>query len=111
MPEDRMTVAEHRLDDVEGVAARASRLAESALTAHRYNIRMLNALAETQAEHSARFDRIDQRLDRVDQRLDRVDQRLDRVDQRLDEVGGSLGRLTAGMHTIESLLRRVVDDA
>lgn len=52
------------------------------------NTRSLNALHQTQVEQG---------------------QRLDRVEGRLDEINGSLGGLTTGMHTMETLLRRLTD--
>jgi len=53
------------------------------------NIELLNALRKTQAEHS---------------------QTLAEHGGRLDSIDGKLGQLALGVHTIESLLRRLVDD-
>ena len=63
--------------------------ARLASAAHRRNIELLNALLQTQAEHS------------------RI---LAEHGGRLDAIDGKLGRLTLGMHTIESLLHRPVEE-
>lgn len=98
---DGLTVEVRQAADV---SAAASRDAQVALAAHRRNTRLLNALRETQADHSRRFDVIHARLEGIDARLEGIDARLNRFD-------GTFGRLTVGMHTIESLLRRALDDA
>ena len=64
--------------------------------------RVINALRQTQVEHSARFDRVEQRLDRlgdrfegrldgVDERLEGMDRRLGGVDERLEGMDRRLG--------------------
>ncbi|HEX6328800.1 MAG TPA: hypothetical protein VFZ72_19690, partial [Jiangellaceae bacterium] len=99
-------------------AVTAAREALTAREAHQKNIELLNALRKTQAEHTHRLDRIDGRLDRIDGRQDTMDRRLDRIegrqdtmDGRLDRIEVSLGVLTVGVHSIESLLNRLVDDS
>jgi hypothetical protein len=77
--------------DVPSLEERVTTL-EAPLTArdaHRKNIELLNALRVTQAEHSATL--------------------ADHT-SRLDAIDGKLGTLTVGMHTIETLLRRRVDE-
>jgi chromosome segregation ATPase len=93
------------------IAVTAAREALTAREAHQKNIELLNALRKTQAEHTHRLDRIDGRFDRIDGRLDRIDGRQDTMDGRLDRIEGSLGVLTVGVHSIESLLNRLVDDS
>lgn len=123
--ERRVDALESRVDELAGetrqataVSAAASQDAATALAAHRQNTRLLTALRGTQAEHSRtlaehsrRFDAIDARFDGIDARLDALDGRLGAVEARLVAVDGTLGRMTVGMHTIESLLRRALDDA
>lgn len=108
--ERRVDALEERVDDlyddvpqVAAVGAATSRDAVQALEAHRHNTRLLNALRVTQAEHSRAHDEHRARFDVMDARFDTVDARLDAVER-------TLGRVTVGMHTIESLLRRALDD-
>jgi chromosome segregation ATPase len=123
--EDRVTALESLVDQLAqdqrhstDIAVTAAREALTAREAHQKNIELLNALRKTQAEHTHRLDRMDERFDRVDGRLDRIDGRLDRIDGRqdtmdgrLDRIEGSLGVLTVGVHSIESLLSRLVDES
>jgi chromosome segregation ATPase len=116
--EERVTALESRVDQLAqdqrhstDIAVTAAREALTAREAHQKNIELLNALRKTQAEHTHRLDRIDGRLDRIDGRLDRIDGRQDTMDGRLDRIEGSLGVLTVGVHSIESLLNRLVDDS
>ena len=60
------------------------------------NIELLNALRKTQAEHS--------------QTLGEHGHVLAEHSRRLDSIDGKLGQVTLGVHTIESLLRRLVDE-
>jgi chromosome segregation ATPase len=85
-------------------AITAARGALTAREAHQKNIELLNALRKTQSEHT-------QKLDRMDERFDRIDGRQDTMDGRLDRIEGSLGILTVGVHSIESLLTRLVDES
>jgi chromosome segregation ATPase len=116
--EERVTALESRVDQLAqdqrhstDIAVTAAREALTAREAHQKNIELLNALRKTQAEHTHRLDRIDGRFDRIDGRLDRIDGRQDTMDGRLDRIEGSLGVLTVGVHSIESLLNRLVDDS
>jgi chromosome segregation ATPase len=116
--EDRVTALESLVDQLAqdqrhstDIAVTAAREALTAREAHQKNIELLNALRKTQAEHTHRLDRIDGRFDRIDGRLDRIDGRQDTMDGRLDRIEGSLGVLTVGVHSIESLLSRLVDES
>ena len=116
--EERVTALESRVDQLSqdqrhstDIAVTAAREALTAREAHQKNIELLNALRKTQAEHTHRLDRIDGRFDRIDGRLDRIDGRQDTMDGRLDRIEGSLGVLTVGVHSIESLLTRLVDES
>jgi hypothetical protein len=73
-----------------------AREALTARQAHQRNIELLNALRKTQAEQS--------------QTLSEHTVRLDRIEGRLDRIDGSLGVLTAGVHSIESMLTRIVGE-
>ena len=98
--EERVTKLEARVEQLAhdqqhgtDLAVTAAREALTAREAHQKNIELLNALRKTQSEHT--------------QRLDSMDQRFDRIDDRLERIEGSLGVLTVGMHSIESLLARL----
>ena len=122
--EERVTALESRVDQLSqdhrhstDIAVTAAREALTAREAQK-NIELLNALRKTQAEHTQRLDRMDHRLDRIEGRQGTMDHRLDRIegrqgtmDGRLDRIEGSLGVLTVGVHSIESLLNRLVDDS
>lgn len=71
------------------LGATATREALTAREAHQRNIALLNALRETQAEHSRMHAEHSRRFDAID---------------------GTLGQLTLGMHTIDGLLRRLIDE-
>jgi hypothetical protein len=87
--ESRMNLLEAETRHGTDIAVIAAREALTAREAHQKNIELLNALRVTQAEHT---------------------QRLDAVEGRLYTIDGKLGQLTVGVHTIESLLRRLVDE-
>ncbi|HEX6328418.1 MAG TPA: hypothetical protein VFZ72_17765 [Jiangellaceae bacterium] len=102
--EERVTALETRVDQLAqdqqhstDIAVTAAREALTAREAHQKNIELLNALRKTQAEHT--------------QRLDRIEGRQDTMDGRLDRIEGSLGVLTVGVHSIESLLTRLVGES
>ena len=91
MPEtdERVDAPEIRADQHDAIIARLERSAEIAMTTQRQNFVLLNALRATQAGHDARLGTINARLDTID---------------------GKMGMLAAGMHAIELLLGRMVDD-
>lgn len=108
--EHRVTALETRVEQltaevrhVTDVGVTASRETLTAREAHQKSIELLNALRTTQTEHG-------RRLDEHSRRLDAIEQRLDAIEQRLDSIAGTLGQLALGMHTIESLLTRLLDD-
>lgn len=90
--EELATESQHATD----IAVVAAREALTAREAHQKNIELLNALRKTQAEHTQLFSEHSEILNRHDQRLDSMD--------------GKLGQLTVGMHSIEMLLSRLVDE-
>jgi septal ring factor EnvC (AmiA/AmiB activator) len=108
--EERATALETRVDELAmwnshtaEVAVTAMRDALTARRTHLENLELLNALRLTHAEHT-------KRLTEHTKKLTEHDRRFDAVDQRLDEIHGKLGQLTVGMHTIETLLRRLADE-
>ena len=116
--EERVTALEARVDQLAqdqrhstDIAVTGAREALTAREAHQKNIELLNAVRKTQTEHTQRLDRLDERFDRVDERFDRIEGRQDTMDGRLDRIEGSLGVLTVGVHSIESLLTRLVDES
>lgn len=95
--EDRVTTLESRVDTLAAEVEHASREARTASQAHQKNIELLNALRATQAEHG-----------RILADHGRI---LTAHGKRLDSIDGKLGQLTLGMHTIESLLHRLVKES
>lgn len=101
--EDRVTALETRVDELaievsqtNDLSVTAARDALTGRQAHQRNIELLNALRKTQAEHS-----------RV---LAEHSRTLGGHGERLESIDGKLGQLTLGMHTVESLLRRLVEE-
>lgn len=101
--EERVTALETRVEELtthgehtNDLAVIAAREALTAREAHQKNIELLNALRKTQAEHT--------------QRLDAIEHTLTGHGDRMDAIDGKLGQLTVGLHTIESLLRRLADE-
>ena len=90
--------------DTRNIGLDADERARAAQEAHRQNVRMLNAIRETQAEHS-------RRLGAVEQRLGAVEQRLDAVEQRLDAIEEKLGGMMVMMHEMHRILTRLAEDA
>jgi hypothetical protein len=105
--EERVTAVETRMDQLSmqnghttDLAVAAARDALTAREAHQKNIELLNALRQTQAEHTQTLAEHTQRLDSIENKLGE-----------LDTIKGKLGQLTVGMHTIETLLlRRLADE-
>ena len=60
----------------------------------------LTTIYEILKDHSARFDRMDQRFDGMDQRFDRMDQRFDASDKRIE---GLEARFDASNKRVDSL--------
>ncbi len=108
--EDRVAALEARVEELSAetrhgtdLAVTAAREALTARDAHQKNIELLNALRRTQAEHS-------QTLAGHSHTLAGHSQTLAEHGQRLEAIDGKLGMLTVGVHTIESLLRRLVNE-
>jgi hypothetical protein len=80
----------HRLTSIEarmvGVEGRLTALA-AGQSVHELS---LMRIADTQSEHTARFDAIDQRFDATDKRLDAIDKRFDAIDRALTNILGKL---------------------
>lgn len=95
MPEldDRVDVLETRVDAHDDEVGRAARQAMTATEAHRRNIELLNALRETQAEHT--------------RRLGSIETRVGSIETRVGSIDGTLGQMALGMHAIESILARM----
>lgn len=107
--EDRVTALETRVDALTvevrhatDLSITATREAHTARDAHQRNIELLNALRATQAEHS-------RTLAEHGRMLGEHGRMLGEHGDRLDAIDGKLGQLALGMHTIESLLREMID--
>jgi uncharacterized coiled-coil protein SlyX len=117
--EDRVTALETRVDALTvevrhatDLSITATREAHTAREAHQRNIELLNALRATQAEHSRTLAEHGRMLAEHSTRLDRIDGRLENIESklgRIDAIDGRLGQLALGMHTIESLLREMIE--
>jgi len=122
--EGRVTALETRVDTLTtevrhatDLGVTASREALTARAAHQQNIELLNALRMTQAEHGRTLAEHSQTLAEHTQTLAEHTQTLAEHGRtlaehtgRFDSIDGKLGQLTLGMHTIESLLRRLIED-
>jgi uncharacterized coiled-coil protein SlyX len=89
----------------------------------RQDVRLIQAVRNTQVEHGQRLDRIDRRLDgmvgrfdgidrrldRMDGRFDRMDGRFDRMDGRFDGMDGRLDPLESGFADMRSKLTLIVE--
>jgi chromosome segregation ATPase len=123
--EERVTAMEQRAEQLAtenehstDIAVVAAREALTAREAHQKNIELLNALRKSQAEHSrtlAEHSRILADHSRIltehSRTLAEHTTQLDSIDVRLDSIDGKLGVVTVGVHSIESLLARLVNDA
>lgn len=100
--ETRVEVLRAEVQHSTDLGITATREALTAREAHQRNIELLNALRTTQAEHSRTL---------ADHSRTLVDQSRTLAEHtgRFDSIDEKLGRLTLGMHTIESLLRRLLD--
>jgi hypothetical protein len=78
--------AGHRLTSIEarmvGVEGRLSALS-AGQSAHSL---ALMRIADTQSEHTARFDGIDKRFDGIDKRFDGIDKRFDGIEHTLADI-------------------------
>lgn len=115
--EERVAVLESRVEDLAvrtdhavDLGVVAAREALTAREAHQKNIELLNALRKTQAEHTQILAEHTGMHAEHTRRFDAIEATLGQHDQRLDDIQGKLGTLTLGMHTIETLLRRLTDD-
>jgi chromosome segregation ATPase len=79
---------------------------KATLNAH---TRSLQALADTQSDHTARLTRIEDRLDGVEDRLDGVEGRLDRVDEGLTEVRTGLTEVRTGLGNVQIGVHAIID--
>lgn len=122
--EDRTDALEARVEQLAAENQHSTRLAVSAArealnaqNAHQKNVRLLSTVRETQAEHTKMLvqhgktlEEHGKRLDEHDRRFDAIDAKLVQHDRRFDTIDTKLGLLTVGMHSIESLLGRLVDE-
>ncbi|WP_370323788.1 hypothetical protein [Euzebya sp.] len=108
--EGRMTDAEHRLDVVEADLGDIS-------TARGHDVALLTALRQTQVEHSTVLAQQSGILAEHSATLAEHSATLARHSamhaehtRRFDQIDSALGTLTVGMHAIERLLTRLVED-
>ncbi len=117
----RLTAVENRLDDVaeqsrrareDSAAARvlagaADRDVSEMRAVLQGHTKVLNALRETQLEHSAKFDRIDAKFSQIDAKFSQIDARFDQIDARFDRTDGELARMRTGFGVLNSGMKRI----
>lgn len=122
--QEGVTRLEDRVDQIEVAVERADRRSDEALgdarrasRAHEQNVRLLNAVRATQAEHSQTLEHHERMIENQGRVLEHHGQVLEHHSailgdhtSRLDSIDGKLGQMALGMHTIEGLLRRLVAD-
>jgi len=102
--EDRVTVLEVTVQKEAALRAKMdSDLGDvkATLNAHTGS---LQALHDTQSDHTRRLTRIEDRLGNVEDRLGNVEDRLGNVEDRLGNVEEQLGTVRVGVHAILDLL-------
>jgi len=124
--EERLTTLEERMDVESGLWASIDRdlstLAQGQIAAKK----LIQALGNTQSEHTRalnrldlrldvmglqftgvdlRFDGMDQRLNGMDRRLDGIDGRLDGMDRRFDGIDGRLDGIDGQLTEIVGMLK------
>ena len=90
------------------LATAAMQVATRAQEAHQQNVKLLNAVRETQSEHTQTLARHGEILAEHGERLDRIEGRLDGIEGRLDGIEGNLGTVTAGVQDIQLMLRGLI---
>lgn len=115
--EERVSALEHRVDVLTGDVGRATDLSvtagREALTAreaHQHNVELLNALRQTQAEHSATLAEHSATLAEHSATLAEHGRILAHHTTRFDHQDEALAQLAVGMYSIERLLTRLVAD-
>ena len=122
--EERVSALETRMDELArnvrhatDLGLTAGREALTAREAHQKNIELLNALRTTQSEqgrtlseHGRILNEHTRMLNEHTRVLNDHTRVLNDHTARFDAIDGTLGTLTVGMHTIESLLRRLTKD-
>ena len=71
---------------------------------------LLQAVANTQSEHTARLTAIETDMTEVKDRLGNVENRLGNVENRLGNVEQGLGNVQVGVQTIIAILDRKIDE-
>jgi chromosome segregation ATPase len=71
--------------------------------------RSLQALHDTQSDHTRRLTRIEDKVGGIEDRLGRVEDRLDGVEDRLDGVEDRMGRLEEGLGNVRIGVHAILD--
>ena len=72
--------------------------------------RLIQAISETQSDHTRQLRTINGRLEKVDGRLEKVDGRLEKVEGKLEKVEGKLDLVHVGVQAIHTLLTGLTAD-
>ena len=72
--------------------------------------RLIQAVSDTQSDHTRQLRTIDGRLGKVEGRLGQVEGRLEQVEGRLDQVEGKLDLVHVGVQAIHTLLTGLTAD-
>jgi chromosome segregation ATPase len=127
--EERLTTLEERVDMESGLRASIDRDLSTLAQGQTAANKMIQALGNTQSEHTRalnrlnlqleatglqltgvdlRFDGMDRRLHGMDRRLDGIDARLDRMDGRFDGIDARLDRMDGRFDGIDGQLTEIV---
>ena len=102
--EGRVTVFERTVEREAALRAKMDEDQSSITAALKARGRSLQALHDTQQDHTRRLTRIEDRLGNVEDRLGNVEVRLGNVEVRLGNVEEGLGTVKIGVHAIIDLL-------
>lgn len=104
--EERFDRMEHRLDGVERELTGLRGEVQKWRVLQEAQGDQTRIIAEVQAHHGERLDRIDARFDQVDRRFDQIDRRFAEMDKRFGEIGKALQPLAA----LDEFVRAVAGD-
>jgi hypothetical protein len=102
---DEQRSLEQRVTDLEVQAIDTGRVAAVALdarAAHQQNIAILNAVQQTQSEHT-------RTLAGHTQRLSNLETKVDQLGTSVDQIDGVLGGIAAGVHDITLMLGVLIE--
>jgi chromosome segregation ATPase len=106
--DSRLGTLEARVADEASLRAKMDEDMSNLKVEFRAQRRVLQALHDTQQEHTARFETIEGRLGNVEGRLETIEGRLGNVEGRLTSVEGTLQKAHVGVQAIHDKLDRLI---